>query len=60
VPEAPEYRFLVLGILHNVQGKFPDDVSGAAVDPIFNGHKLELQLMTIGVLRRTPTQPMPQ
>jgi hypothetical protein len=33
--------FLVLGILHGVQDKFPYDVSGAAVGPIFNGHKLE-------------------
>jgi hypothetical protein len=33
---------LVLGILHGVHGKFLDDVSGAAVSPIFNGHKLEL------------------
>ena len=39
--------FLVLGILQGVQDKFPDDVSGAAVGPIFNGRKLELQLMTI-------------
>jgi hypothetical protein len=36
---------LVLGILHGVQDKFPDDVSGAAVGAIFNGHKL--LLMTI-------------
>jgi hypothetical protein len=27
------YWFLVLGILHGVQNKFPDDVSGAAVGP---------------------------
>jgi hypothetical protein len=33
--------FLVLGILYGVQDKFPDDVSGAAVGLIFNGHKLE-------------------
>ena len=36
-----EYWFLVLGILHGVQGKFPDDVLGAAVGLILNGHKLE-------------------
>jgi ABC-type enterochelin transport system ATPase subunit len=36
-----ESRFLVLGILHGVKSKFPDDVSGAAVGPIFNGHTLE-------------------
>jgi hypothetical protein len=35
-----EYKFLVLEILHFVQNKFPDDVLGAAVGPIFNGHKL--------------------
>jgi hypothetical protein len=34
-----EYWFLALGILHGVQDKFPDDVSGAAVGPIFNGRK---------------------
>jgi hypothetical protein len=33
--------FLVLGILYGVQDKFPDDVLGVAVGPIFNGHKLE-------------------
>jgi hypothetical protein len=32
------YRFLVLGILHGVRGKFPDDVSGTAVGSIFTGH----------------------
>jgi hypothetical protein len=32
---------LVLGILHGVKDKFPDDVSGAVVGTIFNGHKLE-------------------
>jgi hypothetical protein len=37
-----EYWFLALGILHGVQDKFPDDVSGAAVGPIFNGQELEL------------------
>jgi hypothetical protein len=30
-----------LGILHGVKGKFLDDVSGAAMGPIFNGHRLE-------------------
>ena len=35
------YWFLVLGILHDVRGDFPDDVLGAAVGPIFTG--LELQ-----------------
>jgi hypothetical protein len=38
---------LVLGILHGVQGKFPEDVSGAAVGPIFNGRKLKRKLITI-------------
>jgi hypothetical protein len=33
-----EYWFLVLGILHDVQGKFSCDVSGASVGPIFTGH----------------------
>jgi hypothetical protein len=33
--------FLVLEIFHVVQDKFLDDVSGAAVAPIFNGYKLE-------------------
>ena len=37
--------FLVLGILHGVQGKFPDDVSRAAVGPIFNGHNLDVYKM---------------
>ena len=31
------YWFLVLGILHGVRGKFPDNVSGAAVGPVFTG-----------------------
>ena len=35
-----DYWYLGLGILESVQDKFPDDVSGAAVCPIFDGHKL--------------------
>ena len=35
--KSSEFWFLVLGM----QDKCPDDVSGAAVDPIFSGHKLE-------------------
>ena len=27
------------GVLHGVEGMFADDVSGAAVGPIFNGHR---------------------
>jgi hypothetical protein len=30
------FLFLVLGILHGVRGKFPDDVSGAAVHTVQN------------------------
>ena len=33
--------FLVLGILHGVRGEFVDDVSEAAVSPIFTGHESE-------------------
>ena len=29
---------LVLGILQGVRGKFPDDVLGASMGPIFTGH----------------------
>jgi hypothetical protein len=36
-----EYCFLVLDILHGMRGKFTDDVSGAAVGPIFTGHESE-------------------
>ena len=36
-----EYWFLVLGFLHGVRGEFSDDVSGAAVGPIFTGHESE-------------------
>jgi hypothetical protein len=33
--------FLVLGLLHGVQGEFTDGVLETAVDPIFTGHDLE-------------------
>jgi hypothetical protein len=36
-----DFFLLVLGILHGVRGEFPDDVSGAAVGPIFTGHESE-------------------
>jgi hypothetical protein len=41
-----ENSFLVLEILHGVQDKFPDDVSGPTVGPIFIGHESERKRAT--------------
>ena len=50
-----EYWFLVLGILHGVQDKFPDDASEVVVRPIFNGQELGFFRSNSWPLKMGPT-----